>query len=358
MKVLAVAADDSSGHYRIRLPVEALHDDDVHVEVLTKEFPVTRNRDGTYAFTPDCDVLVIQRPMHEKIVNLIDHVQAQGIAVVVEADDDFHTVQANNIAFFQHHPKADPRANFHHFAECVKRADLVTVSTPALVDRYGSHGRIALLRNYVSSDWTLVPRHNDGHTIGWAGTTLNHPTDLQATRGGVSMAMDDHPDWRFVCVGGGHFPETVWKQLRLDKERCEVTEWRPLGLHELVMSQFDIGIAPLDDIVFNHAKSWLKGLEYAALGIPFVASDLPEYVRLEKQHGIGVTAPSKSKAWRRRVGDLMSAGEGREALGQAYRTIVASTLTIERNAWRWPEAWQRAIEERRRRTANTRARPK
>jgi glycosyltransferase involved in cell wall biosynthesis len=125
-----------------------------------------------------------------------------------------------------------------------------------------------------------------------------------------------------------------------------------------VMSQFDIGIAPLDDIVFNHAKSWLKGLEYAALGIPFVASDLPEYVRLEKQHGIGVTAPSKSKAWRRRVGDLMSAGEGREALGQAYRTIVASTLTIERNAWRWPEAWQRAIEERRRRTANTRARPK
>ena len=38
----------------------------------------------------------------------------------------------------------------------------------------------------------------------------------------------------------------------------------------------DIGIAPLSDVPFHHAKSAIKGLEYPAAGVPFIASPSPE----------------------------------------------------------------------------------
>ena len=46
------------------------------------------------------------------------------------------------------------------------------------------------------------------------------------------------------------------------------------------VAELGVGLVPLLDSAFNRAKSWLKGLEYAALGVPFVASPTPEYVKL------------------------------------------------------------------------------
>jgi glycosyltransferase involved in cell wall biosynthesis len=40
---------------------------------------------------------------------------------------------------------------------------------------------------------------------------------------------------------------------------------------------FDVGLAPLIDTIFNRGKSNIKQLEYAALGLPTIASDLPPY---------------------------------------------------------------------------------
>lgn len=53
-------------------------------------------------------------------------------------------------------------------------------------------------------------------------------------------------------------------------------------------AKIDLGIVPLEDTMFNAAKSCLKGMEWAAQGIPFVASDLPEYEWL----GVGLLAKS------------------------------------------------------------------
>ncbi len=42
-----------------------------------------------------------------------------------------------------------------------------------------------------------------------------------------------------------------------------------------------VGIAPLVDRPFNRSKSWIKGLEYSAFGLPFVASPLPGSAQAE-----------------------------------------------------------------------------
>jgi hypothetical protein len=58
----------------------------------------------------------------------------------------------------------------------------------------------------------------------------------------------------------------------------------------------EVGVAPLSDMPFNHAKSDIKLLEYSASGIPWVGSDLPAYHKLCEEWGIGRTA-KKPKQW-------------------------------------------------------------
>ena len=87
-------------------------------------------------------------------------------------------------------------------------------------------------------------------------------------------------------------------------------------------------------------------MEYAALGIPFVASPLPEYRWLSDTYGLGVLAENRSRAWRRAIKQLLR-DDGRAALGVAYRSTVARRLTVAHNAWRWAEVWQSVLGRRR-----------
>ena len=72
----------------------------------------------------------------------------------------------------------------------------------------------------------------------------------------------------------------------------------PLAPHDeypLLMTM-DVGIVPLRHTPFNQAKSYIKGLEYAAAGIPFVAQSIDAYDQLRKQYGFGITA-RKASEW-------------------------------------------------------------
>jgi glycosyltransferase involved in cell wall biosynthesis len=352
MRVLATAADDSSGFYRVRLPQAYLDEEDVEVEVVPERrglaLVINRTSGRLVSVELDCDVLVLQRPMFRLMPEVIEHAQAKGIAVVVEIDDDFHTAHPHNRAFQLNHPRVSPDYNWHHLGRCVRLADLVTVSTDQLARRYGGHGRVVVVRNYVDPEILDLKPRGDGRTLGWAGTLTNHPVDLQATRGGVGQALAKHRDWTFFCVGGIGHAQAITKQLELEPvTRFRATAWKPIDLHHLIVSRLDIGIAPLHESAFNAAKSWLKGLEYAALGIPFVASSLPEYERLSALHGIGRLASPRSREWRRQVSALIERSD-RDQLGQQWRETVATDLTIQTNAWRWAEAWDEALIQRQR----------
>jgi hypothetical protein len=84
----------------------------------------------------------------------------------------------------------------------------------------------------------------------------------------------------------------------------------------------DIGIVPLNKTPFNMAKSDIKGLEYAASGIPFIAQDLDSYVNLYKTLGVGVIAKSPID-WIKSIKRLCDP-KVREELGAPMREQIAS----------------------------------
>ncbi len=341
MKVIACPSDYTGcGHYRILQPAAALADSETTVEVEVAEgIPVHTDNLGRITEIPDleCDVLVLQRPLHHWIPQAMVHIQRQGIAVVVEVDDDLHSLHSRNGVYHAVHPRTSPQMNWQHLAKCCGLADLVTVSTPALAERYGAHGRVVVLPNYVSGKWLDIEHAGDGNTVGWAGVVGVHPDDLQVTRGGVALAVEDC-DARFLCVGNG---ELVERNLSLQRPP-EITGYLPLEEYPHHIARFDVGIVPLADTRFNAAKSWLKGLEMAACGVPFVASPMREYRALAALD-IGVLVEGRSRSWRREIRSMLQDPAWRDELAGVARKRVREELTIEDNAWRWAEAWDSTL---------------
>jgi hypothetical protein len=221
IRVLLTAAADSSGTYRIDMPAQAVlrrFPDDFTVriagpstnaELVMHKGGLPIRVTGTDAYVKlheralDCDLVVLQRPMYYWMPQAIDEFHEHGIPVIVELDDDFHTAHPKNRAFMLNHPKVNRAYNWRFLAASISKADHVTVSTTQLARRYGSHGRVTVLRNCVDDGWLDIRHESGTRRIGWPGTVVNHPTDPQQTKGAIADLLDTEQGWDFVCIGGG-----------------------------------------------------------------------------------------------------------------------------------------------------------
>jgi glycosyltransferase involved in cell wall biosynthesis len=347
MKVLLLAADDGGcGFYRMREPARVAAELGVDVTV-SSEIAVDAVTDSRTKVTlvkevkTDADLIVIQRPLNQAFTSMLAQAQIQGIATAVELDDDFENVHVKNIAHGA--MNGDMTSNARNvFAACAL-ADNVIVSTPAL-ERYARHGRSSVLRNRVPARFAeITPAYerNDRYEpkVGWTGSVQTHPDDLQVTKGAVAEVVEEH-SLGFYTVGDGAL---VQRNLRLSAETpYEATGWIDRELYYEKIPEMSIGVVPLELSPFNEAKSTLKGLEMAALGVPFVASPTREYQRLEA-YGIGQTARNPSE-WRKRLGQLAADPDRRIAAAKRYRDAVLSGHTYEGAAQEWVDAWQKTID--------------
>ena len=93
---------------------------------------------------------------------------------------------------------------------------------------------------------------------------------------------------------------------------------------------FDVGVVQLQhDAEFNAAKSFIKGLEYSAAGLPFVAAPAPEYVRFNEEQGVGFIAyDNKAKHWIKHLKALVNDADYREFHGVAAQEKVRQTYDV------------------------------
>ena len=110
------------------------------------------------------------------------------------------------------------------------------------------------------------------------------------------------------------------------------------------LAALDVGIVPLAAHKFNEAKSALKMLEMAAVGVPAVVSPSPDNVRLARR-GVGLLAKDAAH-WRQWVRLLVENPESRSELAGRGREVAAES-TYEAHAGRWWDAWATALDNRR-----------
>jgi len=301
-------------------------------------------------YPQNADVIVLQRVAMVTLADAIPYLRARGVAVVVDMDDDLSKIDPNNPAFYGFQVKTgSPMHNREHAMRACLDATLVTVSTPALLKVYAPHGRGVVLENRVPAAYLDVP-HRDSASIGWAGSIHSHPTDLAAVGPAVQRLVREGveywgagPDYHRQGGDGG-----LRKALGVSEEEAQrgdfgttgdlsFEEWR-YGVATL-----GVGLAPLADTEFNRSKSWLKPLEYMALGVPWIGSPRAEYTRLRALSGVGVLARDP-KDWYQLAKRAAADRDWREEQSAAGRAAIAEHgLTYEAGAWHWAEAWEHAM---------------
>lgn len=349
MRVQVFPADEGGcGHFRLIWAARALIAAGHEVEIRPPENRGLKLKIGERDHveevldTDGVDVIVFQRLTHQWMAEAVPLLRARGIAVVIDVDDDLTCVHPRNPAYRSMHPRyagrVDPatrqihRHSWQHLTHACREATLVTVSTPALLERYARHGRGHVIYNHLPAHYYGV-EHTDSAVLGWPAALASHPDDPSVLGGAVARLVSGGLAFRVVGdpVGcGAAFGLTRDPEGRTG---VDVNGW-PAAVAEL-----GIGLAPLADTRFNAAKSWLKPLEMSALGIPWVASPRAEYARLHAR-GAGVLADTPRR-WHRELRRLAGDGALRAERAQAGRA-VADGLRLEPNAWRWWEAWERA----------------
>lgn len=156
---------------------------------------------------------------------------------------------------------------------CITCADAVTSPSLVLMDIVSElNSNVHYVGNYVPEWLTLTAKRSpvDPFTVGYQGGDT-HMYDIVQIGAQLLRFLINHTDIRLRVWGASSYDGVF------APERVTVTPWqRDINIYYSTLFM-TIGLAPLERIPFNDAKSAIKAVEYAAFGIPCIASNLHTY---------------------------------------------------------------------------------
>jgi glycosyltransferase involved in cell wall biosynthesis len=224
----------------------------------------------------------------------------------------------------------------------IQCADLVTTPTTAMADVLSAlNPRVAVLPNTIPKQllqW--LPPKRDRFVIGWQGAQ-QHVKDLELIYNPILRFMLRYPDVEFHLWGPGKimdFPDAL-------AERIFCYAWTNRVWDHYTRLSMDVGLAPLDKRDrFNETKSDIKLREYAALGIPYIASRCEAYTSTATSTR-GLVANGESE-WEAALVELYRNASLRQWIAEQGR-VRARLWTTEENGKEWEQAYERARHARR-----------
>lgn len=277
------------------------------------------------------DVSVFKLMMHAMVPELFRTMQSRGERVVVDIDDFHYGLHEDNVAFRATNPHTNPENNRAFYEVGIRVADTVTVSTAFLADFYGARCRdIRIIRNALDTARYMAVEQPEVPKIGWVGGTWWRSGDIELLREWLPAFVADHG---ITVHHSGHIPgDPHHFGVRAGLKRVQTTVMHPVASYPSLLTHFHIGLVPLTRGPFNEAKSYLKGLEYAASGIPFIATPTEEY-RLLHAAGVGRLAETPDE-WRDHATELLDPVVRREEAAR-QREIVLRDFDISGRGAEW-----------------------
>lgn len=232
-----------------------------------------------------------------------------GQKIFIDLDDDPWTLPTWNPAY-----GSMSKHDLSLWRGDMEAANGVIVTTPALAASVQNHSnaRVYVCRNSVDVTayhnlW--AERSNANHVrtrLGWLGTLEYRQKDLEVVVPALQKALIDYAGevefWHIgkqsnrsiLSVLGDNFPVPVIEN-----------DWVPISQLPFALEEIDCAIVPMLDHPFNYARSNVTGLALMAAGVPFVASQTPEYLDLWNKGG-GYVVPNDMETWEGAIRSLVS----------------------------------------------------
>lgn len=279
----------------------------------------------------DCDIIVLQRLMFRTLLDKIDDRHKYGQILINDVDDWYWGLHEENHAYKLTHPDYNKDENIELYRQIIEQCDGLVVSTPFLRDRFENDfncKRVDIVENCVTlSDFRVRYHRSRKPKVGWVGSTSHRSGDLDILKG----VLDAGP-WRVHHSGHVQGAVTFAEKVGLPGSAVSMSPMHHPKNYARLSFEFDIGVAPLVDIPFNRAKSWIKAIEYAAAGVPMVMSDVAEYRRLHEQYGIGRLASSKDE-WIEHLMELRDFGQRTREAKENLDKVKALDVRVMASNW-------------------------
>lgn len=254
-----------------------------------------------------------------------------GKPVVYDTDDDWSAIEPG-------HPFHPRLAHIlPHIRETARRATLVTVSTKVLADVYAAYNpKVRVLPNLLPDAlWQPIPPPTRPVAAVLVAATPTHQADLAPLAPMLAgLAQKLTGKIRFVFYGcppaGMAFPGATIIPFCADYAAYAAKLPRLGGA---------IGLAPLADTPFNRAKSPIKWMEYAAVGVAGIFADLPPYADVVVPEETGLLAGHAPKLWSEALMRLIDDSALRQRLAARAMEAVAERHLLSRGVKHYLHAW-------------------
>ena len=247
----------------------------------------------------EADVVLVQRTQVRDVElaeRIIDSCRKRGTCLVFEIDDDLFDIPAQ-------HPEHDRYALVARAAKMIaSSADSVIASTETLrkkMLRYNAHSIV--LPNYVDERlWkepSAICSPADGvWRILYAGTS-SHGPDLEFLGKAVRRLNSSiRKRIQIDVVGVSNGAGCDWYAGFPVPYQC-ASSYPAFVQWIQNRNRWHWGVAPLLDTEFNRSKSALKFIEYAALGLPALCSDMPVYREAVRSEETGLLVANDVPSW-------------------------------------------------------------
>ena len=144
----------------------------------------------------------------------------------------------------------------------------------------------------------------------------------------LALLQEERDDWHAVFMGDGEIFEDM-RQLAQDLGIGDFVEFTGLVLEDRILptlSASDVCIAPEPSSPLNDRSTFVKVMEYMAMGCPIVAFDLPE-TRASAEDAALYAPPGDEQAFARCIATLLNDPEKRRVLGERGRARMAGELS-------------------------------
>ncbi len=311
--------------YRVNQKVEVLES----MGCATKVVSWTDLRACLAALPLSGGVIFYRTPAVEEVVFLTREAKRLGIITFFEIDDLVFDVaeyrQNSNLLSLPEAEQQNLLRGAELYADMLRHVDHAIGSTTLITGRLGalSAGRAFTVENALDEDLlaaaALTQNRSDSQsvTIAYGSGTRTHDADFALVGGALARLMAEHPSVRLLVAGPLQIPEG------LTRFADRMIRIPLLGFADYLttLARCDISLAPLEEGLFNDAKSNIKFLEASVLGLPSVCSPRAEFQKAIRDGENGFLAEGEDE-WHRKLTTLIVDPGLRQQMGEQARADV------------------------------------
>lgn len=282
----------------------------------------------------------------DEVAAFIERAKKHHKVVCFDIDDLVIDTKYTDLIPFVQELSAKSRRLFDHNVRMIGKTltlcDVATTTTETLAEELGKVvSKTFINRNTASKEmiacaekaYHFRKRDSEKVWIGYFSGSLTHNKDFEVVRSALIRILKIYPNAGLLLVGEldtsdelNQFPGRV--------KKLETTDWRKLP--ELIV-QADINLAPLEDTLFNRAKSELKWLEASLVRVVTIASKVGAFERMIEDGVTGVLCENTEDEWYEKLTELFENSEKRELIAQNSYQYVKEHCSTEKTCFMYAQ---------------------